>query len=96
MDSVTVIGIVSIAAAAFCMAIGSIGPGTGRRQGDRAGAQLDRAAAGRSRHHQPDAVHRPGDDRIHRDLLLRDRHHSDFRQSVLEPCCIAEPEASRC
>ena len=80
------IGVVSIAAAALCMAIGSIGPALGEA---KAIAQALSSIA-----QQPDEagtisrtlVHRTGDDRIDRDLLLRDRDHPDFRQSVLEPC----------
>ena len=84
MDTVSVIGITSIAAAALCMAIGSIGPAMGEAKAIAQALRIDRAAAGRSGNDQPDAVHRPGDDRIDRDLLLRDRDHSDLRQSVLE------------
>ena len=46
MDSATVIAIVSIAAAALCMAIGSVGPAIGEGRAVAQALGLHRTAAG--------------------------------------------------
>ena len=56
-----------------------------RRARGRDGLEFARAAARRRDDHHAHAVCWPGDDRIHRDLLLRGFDDPDFRQSVLEP-----------
>ena len=56
-----------------------------RRPGGRHRVEFAGAAARCLRHHHPDLVRRPGDDRVHRDLLLRGLDDPHFCQSVLEP-----------
>ena len=84
MDSMTLIAIASIVTAGLTIALGSIGACAGRRAGGRHGVELAGAAARRLRHHHPDPVRRPGDDRVHGHLLLRGLDDSHFRQPVLE------------
>jgi F-type H+-transporting ATPase subunit c len=94
MDTVSVIGLASIAGAALCMGIGSIGPALGEA---KAIAQALASIA-----QQPDeagTISRTlfiGLAMIEcRDLLFRHRHHSDFRQSDLEPCDRQERSVAR-
>ena len=84
MDSMTIIAVASIVIAGLTTGFGTMGPALGGGPGGRDGADLAGAAAGRLRHHHPNPVRRPGDDRVHGHLLLRGLDDSPFRQSVLE------------
>ena len=84
MDNMTLIAIASIVTAGLTIALRQYRAGAWRRAGGRHGPEFAGAAA-RCRHDDhPHPVRRAGDDRVHRDLLLRGLDDSHFRQSVLE------------
>ena len=82
MDSVEMIGRISIIMAGATVGIGA--PITAIGEGWAVGNDSLGPAARRSPGHLADAVHRPGDDRIVGDLLLRRIDDPDLRQPVLE------------
>ena len=85
MDSMTIIAIASIVTAGLTIGLGSIGPALGEGRAVATALELAGAAARRLRHHHPNLVRGPGDDRVHRHLLLRGLDDSHLRQPVLEP-----------
>ena len=66
MDNMTIIAVASIVIAGITDRLRRDGAGAGRRAGGRDGADLAGPAARRLRHHHPDPVRGPGDDRVHR------------------------------
>ena len=84
MDSMTLIAMASIVTAGLTIALGSIGPALGEGRAVATALELPGAAARCRSHDHPHPVRRPGDDRVHRDLLLRGLDDPDLRQSVLE------------
>ncbi len=85
MDSMTIIAVASIVTAGITTGFGVHWACTWRREGGRDGADIAGPATRRLGHHHPDPVCRPGDDRVHGDLLLRGLDDPHLRQPVLEP-----------
>ena len=83
MDSVSLIGLISIFTAGLTMALGAIGPALAEGRAVAQARCRDRPAARRGRQHHARAVRRAGDDRIYGDLLLRRGPDPDLCQSVL-------------
>ncbi len=86
MDSMTLIAIISIITAGLTISVGVIGPALGEGKAVATALSFAGAATRRLRDHYPDIVRRPGDNRIHSNILFRGFHDSDFRQSILESC----------